>query len=126
MFAVKLLTNQWLLAIVTLFSTCRAFSHFTFHVSLEVFYYNGSYSNAVNNVLTSYVKFCCAYVNFKRTNQSCSPEKLTSQSMANSALVIEMVAIYSVRARVVCFAALWDNFLGFKPKNTPIPIYTQF
>ena len=27
---------------------------------------------------------------------------------------------------VVCFAALWDNFLSFKEKNIPIPMHTNF
>ena len=35
---------QQLLAIVTLLWTCRAFSHFTFNISLEVLYYNYNWS----------------------------------------------------------------------------------
>ena len=80
MFAVKLLANQRLLAIVALFRTCPAFSHFTFHILLEVLYYNWSWLNAVNNVLTSYIKFCYVYVNFKQSNKSSSPTKI-SQSI---------------------------------------------
>ena len=35
---------------------------------------------AVNNVLTSFVKFCYVYGNFKRVNQSCSPSKISQSS----------------------------------------------
>ena len=81
MFAVKLLAN---LAIVTLFWRClNTFSHFTFHMSLEVSYYNWSLLKAVH---VFYVN-----VQFKRTNQGCSPSKLANQSMLNGALVIKMV-----------------------------------
>ena len=73
MFAVKLLAN---LAIVTLFWRClNTFSHFTFHMSLEVSYYNWSLLKAVH---VFYVN-----VQFKRTNQGCSPSKLANQSMLN-------------------------------------------
>ena len=81
MFAVRLLAN---LAIVTLFWTClNTFSHFTFHMSLEVSYYDWSLLKAAN---VFYVN-----VQFKRTNQGCSPSKLAYQSMLNGALVIKMV-----------------------------------
>ena len=79
MFAVKLLANS-LVAIVTLFWTClNTFSHFTFPIPLEVLYYNWSLLKAVK-VLTSYIKLCYVYVQFKRANQSCSPSKI-SQSV---------------------------------------------
>ena len=44
-------------------------SHFTFHILLEVLYYNWSYLNAANTVLTSYIKICYVYVNFRRAYQ---------------------------------------------------------
>ena len=44
---------------------------------------------AVNNALTSYIRlYNYVKVNFKRTNQSCSPSEI-NQSVLNGALVIE-------------------------------------
>ena len=57
-----------------IFWTCRAFSHFTFYISLEVLYY------IIDYVLTSYIKYCYVYVNFKWTNQSCLSSEI-SQSI---------------------------------------------
>ena len=71
---------QRLLVIVSLFWICPAFSHFTFHISLEVLYLNWSRLKAVNNVLTSYVKFGYIYGNFKIANQGCSPSKFSQSS----------------------------------------------
>ena len=47
--------------------------------------------NAVS-VLKNYIKLSCVYVKFKRANQSCSPSKISQQSMLIGALVIEMVS----------------------------------
>ena len=46
---------------------------------------------ALNNVLTSYIELCDAYVKFKQTNQSCPPSKLANQSMLYGALLIQRV-----------------------------------
>ena len=40
----------------TMFWICPTFSHFTFHISLEVLYDNWSLLEAVNNGLTRYIK----------------------------------------------------------------------
>ena len=74
---------QRLLVIVSLFWICPAFSHFTFHISREVLYHNWSKLKAVNNILTSYVKFGPIKV--------AHLQNLANQAMTNGALVIEMV-----------------------------------
>ena len=63
-----------------IFWTCQSFLYFTFNISREVLYYNWSQLKPVNSVLTSYIKLRNVYVNFKRTNQSCSSSKI-SKSM---------------------------------------------
>ena len=60
MFAVKFLANQAVVCnCYVMFWACQTlhFSHFTFHITLEVLYYNWSELKAVNNVLTSWIKF---------------------------------------------------------------------
>ena len=54
---------------------------------------------ALNNVLTSYIELCDAYVKFKQTNQSCPPSKLANQSMLYGALLIHRVTILLVKSR---------------------------
>ena len=77
MFVVKLLANYGsCLHCYIIFWTCRAFSHFTFYISLEVLIIVQSF----NNVLTSYVKLYYVHVNFERTNQSYWSSKI-SQSI---------------------------------------------
>ena len=78
MFAVKMLTDS----VVTsnCYNNLNMFEHvFTFHIPLEVLYYNWSLLKAAN-VLMNYTKLCSVYVQFKRANQSCSPSKI-SQSI---------------------------------------------
>ena len=79
-FAVKLLANS-LVAIdfyiaLTMFDTL---SHFTSPIPLEILYFNWSSLKAIN-VLTNHTKLCYVYGQFKRTNLSCSPSKI-SQSI---------------------------------------------
>ena len=77
MFAVKLPANSLVAIIVALLWTClNTFSHLRSPIPLEVLNYNWLLLKAVN-VLTSYTKLCCVYVQFKWANQSCSPSKFS-------------------------------------------------
>ena len=64
---------------------------------------------ALNNVLTSYIELCDAYIKFKQTNQSCPPSKLANQSMLYGALLIQRVN-YS-------FSEIKKNFAVWSKKH---------
>ena len=73
MFLVELLANSAVACscyIVLNMPSILAFhiSHITWGIILQLI--------IADNVLTSYIKFCYAYVKFKRANQSCSPSKI--------------------------------------------------
>ena len=76
MFAVKLLANS--VVARNYYIALNIFEHvFTFdisHITL-ILYYNWSFLKAFK-VLTSYIKLCYVYVQFKWVNQSCSPSKI--------------------------------------------------
>ena len=83
MFAVKLLAN--LVAASDCYNALNMFEHvFTFHISHITLGIN------YNWLLSKAVNVLYVYVQFKRTNQSYSPSKI-SQSLLNGALVMQMV-----------------------------------
>ena len=83
MFAVKLTAN--LVVASDCYIVLNMFEHvFTFHISHITWGIN------YNWLLLKAVNVLYVYVQFKRTNQSCLPSKI-SQSLLNGALVMEMV-----------------------------------
>ena len=63
---------------------------------------------AVNNVLTSFVKFCYVYGNFKKSIKVAHLQKLANQAMMNGALVIEMTKWLFNEARSVLIEKILD------------------
>ena len=84
MFTVKLLTN--LVVGSDCYIVLNMIEHvFTFHISHITWGIN------YNWLLLKAVNVLYVYVQFKRTNQSCHLQKLSNQSLLNSALVMEIV-----------------------------------
>ena len=84
MFTVKLLTN--LVVGSDCYIVLNMIEHvFTFHISHITWGINYDW------LLLKAVNVLHVYVQFKRTNQSCHLQKLSNQSLLNSALVKEIV-----------------------------------
>ena len=84
MFTVKLLAN--LVAGSDCYILLNMIEHvFTCHISRITWDIN------YNWLLLKAVNVLYVYVQFKRTNQSCHLQKLSNQSLLNSALVMEIV-----------------------------------